>query len=44
MNYRIMLECDIKNVIPLYINYYNNHEDGEWTEESTYKRIHQVWS
>ena len=44
MKYRIMQESDIKKVIPLYIDYYNNHEDGEWTEESTYKRIHQVWS
>lgn len=44
MNYRIMQESDIKKVIPIYIDYYNNHEDGEWTEETTYKRIHQVWS
>lgn len=34
-----MNESDIKTVIPLYIDYYNNHEDGEWTEETTYKRI-----
>ena len=39
MNYRIMQESDIKKVIPIYIDYYNNHEDGEWTEESTYKRV-----
>lgn len=44
MKYRVMQESDIKKVIPIYIDYYNNHEDGEWTEETTYKRIHQVWS
>ena len=44
MNYRIMQESDIKKVIPIYIDYYNKHEDGKWTEETTYKRIHQVWS
>ena len=42
--YREMAECDIEKVVPLYIEYYNNKEDGEWTTETTYKRIHQVWS
>lgn len=41
---RIMTEADIEKVIPLFIDHYNNYEDGEWTEETTYKRIHQVWS
>lgn len=44
MQYRIMTEDDIQNVVPLYIEYYNNKEKGEWTTETTYKRIHQVWS
>ena len=44
MKYRIMQEVDIQKVIPLYIEYYNIHENGEWTEKTTYKRIHQVWS
>ena len=44
MQYHIMTEPDIHRVIPLYIEYYNTYEDGEWTEETTYKRIHQVWS
>ena len=42
--YREMAECDIEKVVPLYIEYYNNKEDAEWTTETTYKRIHQVWS
>ncbi len=41
---RIMSEADIDLVVPLYIDHYNNYEDGEWTQETTYKRIHQVWS
>lgn len=41
---RIMSEADINLVVPLYIDHYNNYEDGEWTQETTYKRIHQVWS
>ena len=44
MQYRKMIEDDIQNVVPLYIEYYNNKEEGEWTTETTYKRIHQVWS
>ena len=44
MQYRIMTESDIHRVIPLYIEHYNTYEDGTWTEETTYKRIHQVWS
>ena len=44
MKYRIMTEDDIQKVVPLYIDYYNNQEDGEWITETTYKRIHQVWS
>lgn len=42
--YREMAEYDIEKVVPLYVEYYNNKEDGEWTTETTYKRIHQVWS
>ncbi|MBQ2827902.1 MAG: GNAT family N-acetyltransferase [Clostridia bacterium] len=44
MKYRIMTEDDIQKIVPLYIEYYNNNEDGDWTQETTYKRIHQVWS
>lgn len=42
MTYRIMTESDIASVIPIYIEYYNNKEEGEWTKETVYKRIHQV--
>ncbi len=42
MEYRIMEEADISKVIPLYMEYYNNHENSEWTETTTFKRIHQV--
>ena len=41
---RMMAESDIDLVVPLYIEHYNTYEDGEWTQETTYKRIHQVWS
>lgn len=44
MDYRIMKETNLPAAVRLYMDYYNTHEDGEWTEESTYKRIHQVWS
>ncbi|WP_207746004.1 GNAT family N-acetyltransferase [Clostridium sp. D53t1_180928_C8] len=44
MKYSIMKESDIQKFIPLYIDYYNNQEDSIWTIETTYKRIHQVWS
>ena len=42
--FREMNEEDINKIVPLYIEYYNNNEDAEWTTETTYKRIHQVWS
>lgn len=41
---RRMAETDIDLVVPLYIGHYNGYEGGEWTWETTYKRIHQVWS
>ena len=44
MNYRMMEEADIARVTPLYIDYYNEKEGGEWTEQTVIKRIHQVWS
>ena len=37
---RKMSKEDINNVFPLYIEYYNNNEDAEWTTETTFKRIH----
>ena len=44
MNYRSMTEHDIPAAVRLYMDYYNVHEDGEWTEDTACKRIHQVWS
>ncbi len=42
MTYRRMSETDIARAVSIYITYYNNKEDGEWTETTTHKRIHQV--
>ena len=44
MTCRMMAESDIDLVVPLYIEHYNTYEGGEWTQKTTYKRIHQVWS
>ena len=44
MEYVVMGERDIDRVVPLYMDYYNTRENGAWTYETTYKRIHQVWS
>ena len=44
MRIRKLEEADISRVIPLYMEYYNEKEGGCWTEQTTFKRIHQVWS
>lgn len=44
MQYRIMTETDIARVVPYYMDYYNTHDGDTWTFDTTYKRIHQVWS
>lgn len=44
MNIKEMNVNDIDSVLPLYIDYYNNHEDCCWTEETAGKRIKQVLS
>jgi predicted N-acetyltransferase YhbS len=44
MKYKILCEADIEKVIPLYLEYYNNHEGTKWTKEKVFRRIHQVWS
>lgn len=44
MNYRMMEEKDFPDVVKLYIDYYNTQENGEWTELTARKRIHQVFS
>ncbi len=42
MQIEVMDIKDIDLVAPLYIEYYNNHEDGCWTEETAKRRIRQV--
>lgn len=37
-----MTADDIKLVLPLYLEYYNGHEDACWTEETAARRIRQV--
>jgi len=44
LNCRRMDEQDIDRIIPMYIEHYNSYEGGQWSQETTYKRIHQVWS
>ena len=44
MQYRIMTETDIARIVPYYIDYYNTHDGDAWPFDTTYKRIHQVWS
>ncbi|WP_026528149.1 GNAT family N-acetyltransferase [Butyrivibrio sp. VCD2006] len=42
MRYNDMTENELDEVVNKYIEYYNNCEDGCWTYEKAYKRIHQV--
>jgi len=42
MEYVKLTEENIEGVVLNYVNYYNNCEDGCWTYEKAYKRIHQV--
>ena len=42
MHYKKLTEENIYSVVNAYVDYYNNHEDGCWTYEKAYKRIHQV--
>lgn len=42
ISYKSMTEENIAEVVCNYVDYYNNCEDGCWTYEKAYKRIHQV--
>ena len=42
MKIDVMNVNDIELVVPLYIDYYNNCEDGCWTEATARRRIQQV--
>lgn len=44
MEYKNFTEQDINSIIPLYIHYYNEYENAEWTKETVYKRLHQMQS
>ena len=41
MEYNIFTKENIKDIIPLYIDYYNNVEDSGWTEETVLKCFNQ---
>lgn len=42
MEYVKLTEENIGEVVRNYVNYYNNCDNGCWTYEKAYKRIHQV--
>lgn len=42
MKYLVMNESDVEEIAKLYMDYYNNNEDGCWKYEKAYKRIHQM--
>lgn len=42
MKYDKLTDENIGAVVSAYVDYYNNCEDGCWTYEKAYKRIHQV--
>lgn len=42
MEYVKLTEENIDLVVRNYVEYYNTFEDGCWTNEKAYKRIHQV--
>ena len=42
MKYNDMTEKTLDEVVNKYIEYYNGSEDGCWTYDKAYKRIHQV--
>lgn len=42
VEYKVLEVSDIENLVSLYNKYYNTYEGCEWTDSTTYKRIHQV--
>lgn len=42
MEYVKLTEENIDAVVCNYVDYYNNYDNGCWTYEKAYKRIHQV--
>lgn len=44
MKIREFTDGDIVRVTPLYLEYFNNYEEGEWTEATVAKRLGQMLS
>lgn len=42
MFFDYLTEETMDQVIEIYISHYNGYEDGEWTYETDYRRIHQM--
>lgn len=42
MFFDYLTEETMDQVIEIYISHYNGYEDGEWTYETVYRRIHQM--
>lgn len=42
MQYTELTDKNMSEIISLYVGYYNEYEDSEWTSEVAYRRIHQV--
>ena len=40
--FRLLTQEDLPALVPLYMQYYNAHEGGEWTHETTTRRLLQV--
>lgn len=42
MEYNLMNESDVSTIAGKYMDYYNTYEEGCWTFEKAYRRIHQM--
>lgn len=44
MEFVKLTEMNLASIIHNYVDYYNTYENGCWTYEKAYKRIHQIMS
>lgn len=44
MKFVKLTEMNLSSVVQNYVDYYNTYQDGCWTYEKAYKRIHQIMS
>lgn len=44
MEYSLLKENEVRLIAQLYMDYYNECEEGCWTLEKAYKRIHQMFT